>query len=279
MIGRTAHGFVAVEPEKSPHEQSLEKIEAFLAQHEATAFVPNQPEAIADAIDDLHRNGFAHFDGLIDHSDVARLIAWSESLPRDGDAVSRRGAPFARRNLLEDPIIRELANDPRVREVVDAILSSDAFAVRAIMFDKTPDANWTVPWHQDRSIALRERKDVAGFGPWSEKAGVVHVQPPVDVLKSMLTVRIHLDACDEGNGPLRVIGGSHESLLDANAMQEAVAAATPVSCCVSAGGAMLMRPLILHASSPAKSARHRRVIHIEYAAVKLPGGLEWRFDA
>jgi ectoine hydroxylase-related dioxygenase (phytanoyl-CoA dioxygenase family) len=222
-------------------------------------------------------NGYALFEKLIDDTCVARLIAWSESLPSDGDAISRRGAPFARRNLLEDPLIRDLVNDLRVREIVDAILGPAAFAVRAILFDKTPDANWTVPWHQDRSIAVREREDVAGFGPWSEKAGVVHVQPPVGVLKSMLTMRIHLDACDEGNGPLRVIGGSHEMLLDADAVQAAVSSATPVSCCVGSGGAVVMRPLILHASSPAKTARHRRVIHIEYAAGELPDGLVWHF--
>lgn len=277
MIGRTAEGLVAVEPEKPPHEQSLEELAAFLAQQEATALVPKQPEAIARAIDDLHRNGFALVENSIDPSNVARLIVWSESLPSDGDAVSRRGAPFARRNLLEDPVVRDLANDPRVREIVDPILGNQSFAVRAILFDKTPDANWTVPWHQDRSIAVRERKDVAGFGPWSEKAGVVHVQPPVDVLKSMLTARIHLDVCDEDNGPLRVIAGSHDRLLDANAVEAVVESKQPIACCVGAGGAVVMRPLILHASSPAKSARHRRVIHIEYAASALPGGLAWHF--
>jgi hypothetical protein len=36
-----------------------------------------------------------------------------------------------------------------------------------------------------------------------------------------------------------------------------------------------MRPLLLHASSPAADPRHRRVIHLEFAAEPLPGGLEW----
>jgi len=32
---------------------------------------------------------------------------------------------------------------------------------------------------------------------------------------------------------------------------------------------------VLHASSPAKSPSHRRVIHIEYASGTLPEGLRW----
>jgi hypothetical protein len=36
-----------------------------------------------------------------------------------------------------------------------------------------------------------------------------------------------------------------------------------------------MCPLILHASSKAASPSHRRVIHIEFASLELPGGLHW----
>ena len=38
---------------------------------------------------------------------------------------------------------------------------------------------------------------------------------------------------------------------------------------------MLMRPLLLHASSSSSKPEPRRVIHLEYAADDLPGGLEW----
>ena len=83
--------------------------------------------------------------------------------------------------------------------------------VRAIYFDKSPEANWLVPWHQDLTVALRSRREVPGFGPWSVKDGVPHVQPPVERLEQMLTVRLHLDDADEGNGALRVLPGSHRS--------------------------------------------------------------------
>jgi ectoine hydroxylase-related dioxygenase (phytanoyl-CoA dioxygenase family) len=49
-------------------------------------------------------------------------------------------------------------------------------------------------------------------------------------------------------------------------------------CCLDAGDALIMRPLLLHASSPARKAHHRRVIHLEFApADLLPPGLHWAF--
>jgi hypothetical protein len=43
------------------------------------------------------------------------------------------------------------------------------------------------------------------------------------------------------------------------------------------GGALLMRPLLLHASSACVVPKPRRVIHLEFVAEHLPDGLEW-FD-
>jgi hypothetical protein len=44
---------------------------------------------------------------------------------------------------------------------------------------------------------------------------------------------------------------------------------------VKSGGAVVMRPLLLHSSTTAATPRHRRVLHFEYAAVDLPRGLKW----
>jgi hypothetical protein len=79
-------------------------------------------------------------------------------------------AKHSQRNLLGVPVVRELAASEPVKQLTAALLGKDCFAVRGILFNKTPDANWKVVWHQDRTIAVRERKDVALFGPWSMKA-------------------------------------------------------------------------------------------------------------
>jgi len=191
--------------------------------------------------------------------------------------VRRRESVYAIRNLLEVvPDVAALARSAEVRALVEAVLGPDAFAVRGILFDKTPDANWKVAWHQDLTIAVHERHEVEGFGPWSEKAGIVHVQPPAAVLERMVTVRLHLDPCGPENGPVQVIPGSHRAgRLSADEVQRSRAERDAVPTCVGAGGVLLMRPLLLHASSPSTAPAHRRVIHLEFAADALPGGLEW----
>lgn len=144
------------------------------------------------------------------------------------------------------------------------------------LFDKSSEANWLVAWHQDLSLAVRSRIEVPGFSAWSVKEGVPHVQPPVEWLQRMLTVRLHLDDADEANCALRVLPGSHRmGRLPAARIQELRGGQPDVLCALSAGDALLMRPLLLHASSRSSSARHRRVLHIEYAAFSLPEGLNW----
>jgi hypothetical protein len=46
-----------------------------------------------------------------------------------------------------------------------SVLGADCRPVRAILFDKTPGTNWSLAWHQDRTIAVKERVLVNGFGP------------------------------------------------------------------------------------------------------------------
>lgn len=122
-------------------------------------------------------------------------------------------------------------------------------------------------WHQDRTIVVRERKDVEYFGPWSVKAGVHHVQPPASVMAKMLAIRLHLDESDEDNGPLRVAPGSHrDGCLSADEVLNCRQRPT-VICKVPRGGAILMRPLLVHASSCSIRPEKRRVIHLEFAAM------------
>ena len=181
----------------------------------------------------------------------------------------------AQRNLLDVPMVRELAASKAVKPIIDCLLGKESFAVRGILFNKTPDANWKVVWHQDRTIAVRERKSVADFGPWSIKGGVQHVQPPASFMSKMIAIRLHLDESRESNGPLRVIPGSHRDGYLSSVDIDSWKVAPSVTCTVARGGAILMRPLLLHASPSSSKPAPRRVIHLEFAADDLPGGLEW----
>lgn len=181
------------------------------------------------------------------------------------------------RNLLQVPEVTALAAHG-LAPLVSAVLGPHATAVRAIIFDKTPHSNWRVAWHQDLAIALKAQRDVPGFGPWSVKAGVVHSLAPQAILERMIAVRLHLDECGTDNGPVKVLPGTHlQGRIPEGDIATWHQTITPVTCCLERGGVLIMRPLLLHSSSPAQKPGHRRVLHIEYAATELPGGLEWQW--
>jgi ectoine hydroxylase-related dioxygenase (phytanoyl-CoA dioxygenase family) len=181
------------------------------------------------------------------------------------------------RNLLgTSRRVAQLAGSEKIISVLKEAVGRRPFPVRAIFFDKNPEANWLVPWHQDLAVAVTERVEAAGFTGWSIKDGVSHVHPPQDVLEGMITLRLHLDDCGVENGALKVIAGSHRlGKLGAAEISDCTKSNQPVICEILKGGVLLMRPLLLHASLPAKKPSHRRVLHIEYATGNLPGGLEW----
>jgi ectoine hydroxylase-related dioxygenase (phytanoyl-CoA dioxygenase family) len=216
----------------------------------------------------IAERGWAKTPRIHDNDTVEHLRTVVATLASDG----RGGA----RNLLDLPDIRTLAASEPVRLLASSILGDRCFAVRALLFDKTPDANWKVIWHQVLTIATRERVEVRGYGPWTEKAGVPHVQPPVSVLEDMLAVRLHLDPCGAENGPVRVLAGSHRlGRLSADAIEALRRSQSEADCLVEEGGVLAFRPLIVHASAPARAPAHRRVIHIEFAARDLVAPLDW----
>jgi ectoine hydroxylase-related dioxygenase (phytanoyl-CoA dioxygenase family) len=228
----------------------------------------------------IRDDGFAVVEGALDDDIVVKLAAALQPVDECGSFLRRKGAAFAARNLLGSiPEVAELAASRTVRQLVEPMLGSRFLPVRGILFDKVPGANWKVPWHQDVTIAVRSRVESDGFGPWSVKAGVLHVQPPVWVLESMISVRFHLDPCNETNGALRIVPGSHQlGRIPEGAISEHRNRMGEIICEVKSGGALLMRPLLLHASSPSQMPGHRRVIHLDFASAQLPDGMQWEAE-
>ncbi|MBP6013132.1 MAG: phytanoyl-CoA dioxygenase family protein [Alphaproteobacteria bacterium] len=225
----------------------------------------------------IDRDGFAIVPNVIPTHEIERLRA---AVCGGTDGIQRRGSTYGGRNLLALPEVRRLAADGAVRDLIEPIVGPDAIPVRALFFDKIPEANWPVLWHQDLTIAVAERHDLEGWGPWSVKAGVPHVEPPAALLAGMLTIRLHLDDSHADNGPLRVIPGSHRlGRLSRDRIQATREKSGEAVCTAPSGSALLMRPLLLHASSPARSPSHRRVIHLEFArAEALPQPLRWHHE-
>jgi ectoine hydroxylase-related dioxygenase (phytanoyl-CoA dioxygenase family) len=218
------------------------------------------------------RDGFMILDRFLNLDLIDRLI-------QDIAALNLTPERAGIRNILELlPSFQQLATSQEIRSLVEPLLGNSARVVRGIFFDKQPTANWKVPWHQDVTITVKNRLDLPDYQPWSLKAGIHHVQPPVAILEQMLTVRIHLDKTNESNGALKVITGSHcDGKLSGDAIDK-WKQTDSMLCTCEPGGILLMRPLLLHASSVAIEPSHRRVIHLDYAGCNLPEGLEWYYQ-
>jgi ectoine hydroxylase-related dioxygenase (phytanoyl-CoA dioxygenase family) len=169
------------------------------------------------------------------------------------------------RCLLDDPNVRDVAVDLRIQLVRLGLLSETAVAVQAIAFDKTPETNWKVTWHQDIMFPFAERTSSEGFILQCIKDGVDYARPPLEVLENMTAVRLHLDDCDESNGPLRISPGSHkDGILKSTHILDHLHLHGEETILAKEGDVILMKVLALHASSQAASPKHRRVLHIVY---------------
>lgn len=228
-------------------------------------------------IEEFENSGFAVLPSFLDSAVVEQLTDGVEALTCGIETKHRGDATFGIRNLLNlAPAAKNLAESPEIRNLVDNIIGKKGRVVRGIFFDKTPEANWKVPFHQDLTIAVRAKVETVGFTNWTIKAGINHVQPPAAILERMLTVRIHLDDTDKNNGALRIVPQSHQNgRLSSQEAQNLKSKNGIVTCQVKRGGTMLMKPLLLHASSASIEPKRRRIIHLEFSAEHLPNNLEW----
>jgi ectoine hydroxylase-related dioxygenase (phytanoyl-CoA dioxygenase family) len=221
-------------------------------------------------------------DGVLIVPDFCTGEALGEIRQRCDEVIRQHAAPAAGlRNLLgADPIVtRFCCSDPMIA-LARSVLGPAAQPVRTILFDKTPAANWGVPWHQDLNIAVSGTECPPGYGPRSVKEGVPHIVPPGEVLAAMVTLRLHLGPCGVESGPLVVAAGTHRvGKRSGGAPDTAELKTRAVTCCASAGDLVVMRPLAFHRSSKATSPIARRVLHVEYAAAQLDGDLDWYFRA
>ncbi len=219
--------------------------------------------------DEIERHGYSIIPEVSLSAQTASLL---ERLQRTDLHRSRAGI----RHAMKDTSIAAFAQSAQLLAIAKIILGDIAIPFRATLFDKSPDANWLVVWHQDTALPLSERRETEGWGPWSVKEGLIYAHAPADALSRVLALRVHLDASTIENGSLRVLPGTHNrGVLSDDAIHELAAQIDPVDCEVPEGGVLAMRPLIVHSSPKSQSKIPRRVLHIEYAASRDAGnGLE-----
>ena len=206
---------------------------------------------------------------VIDAAACDRLTALIEEL----------GVGAGSRRLLEVAEVAHLALSLRRNVRIASLLAPDSVAVQCTYFNKSAETNWGVALHQDTVMPVHSSTGNVQFRNRSSKEGIPHAQPPLDVLESMLAVRVHLDPNDATNGPLRVVPASHTNgvLSEAQCRLEAKKADDP-QCLVARGGALVLRPLLLHASGKLTGTTPRRVLHFVYAPRRLAGDAHWHYQ-
>jgi hypothetical protein len=223
----------------------------------------------------LINNGFILIDEVFSIKEVDALINLIDNTDQSDIVFRKTDDLFAiRRFLKEVPGINPLVFTDKLKSIIDRLFGNDYFVVKSIYFDKPEKSNWFVAWHQDLTISVDKKVELPGYGPWTIKPNQYAVQPPVEILEDNFTVRIHLDDTDEGNGALKVIPGSQlkgiyrTETIDWGMETEHV-------CNVQAGGIMIVRPLLMHASNRTTTNKKRRVIHIEFSRYSLPDEINW----
>ncbi|MEX0340264.1 MAG: phytanoyl-CoA dioxygenase family protein [Arenibacterium sp.] len=215
--------------------------------------------------EELEENGRAWFRNAISERDL-------ELFDRSTAVASRAGQRIDRSNIL----VQALSDSSSLLKTVRK-LDSNARPVRVVAFNKSGNANWGVPWHQDRVVSVKNKADIAGFGNWTKKSGIWHCEPPQSVLEKMLFVRVHLDDTDYQNGAMEIAVGSHVDGVIPAKRAEATALKYPREYCVAKrGDVLVLKMLTLHCSKPAIDQSRRRVLRIDFASSRLRAPLEWQ---
>lgn len=227
----------------------------------------------------LERDGFQILPQAVDAKIIEHLLAvFADAFEDDSPSVlarSSRGHVYAARNLIRSfPEVRTVWQADPMLGLLREVLGDGVGLVRGLFFDKPPEQTWSLPWHKDTSIAVKDSSlSSRAFTRPTVKVGVPHVIASDDLLRQMLTLRIHLDEVTDENGPLRVIPGSH---LSSESVGLGVGSAVTIY--AKPGDVLAMRPMISHASGPSAegTTRHRRILHLEFAANEiLPDGFQW----
>jgi len=164
--------------------------------------------------------------------------------------------------------VKDIAQYLKKHSDLIELMPSQAVAVQCNYFIKDSVSNWSVALHRDLSIPVQARIDSKKWRNWSEKEGVLYVQPPKAVLQSLLVVRVHLEDNTKENGVLELVAQSHENDAESGLREPA---------CVKRGGVLIMKPLTLHASTKVIKGK-RRVLHFVFGSPKLPNGAQWQWS-
>lgn len=224
---------------------------------------------------ELEENGYSILTDVYSNNEISQILACIENAEQNGNSFMKTKDLFAIRQLLKNvPGLSDLLFNKKLTKLLADLSESEYFLTKAIYFDKPGESNWFVAYHQDLSISVNKRSDLENYSNWTFKKGQYGVQPPIEILQDTITIRIHLDKTDKNNGALKVIPKSHlNGIVRTDSKDWDIE--SEFSCEIEKGGAMLMKPLTLHASNRTTNGKKRRVIHLEFNNHNLMEPLAW----
>lgn len=227
-------------------------------------------------IENLESYGFAVLDRMYSDVEIEAIVSCIENASSEQQLAKSSASLFAIRQVFKKiPELKSLIFTAKLKALLYVIFEEPHFLTKTIYFDKPSESNWFVAYHQDLSISVDRKENVSNYQNWTFKKRQFGVQPPLEVLENIVTLRIHLDKTEKENGALKVIPNSHTKgiyrpeTIDWNVETEHI-------CEVEKGGVMLMKPLTLHASGRTTNHKQRRVLHLEFSTKQLAKPLQWQ---
>ncbi|MCS3531820.1 phytanoyl-CoA dioxygenase family protein [Chryseobacterium sp. JUb7] len=223
----------------------------------------------------ITEKGFTVINSIFSDEEIKKISEVIQDIDTSKETFRKSEDLFAIRQFLKEiPEVNDLIFNENIKTIIKDLFGEQYVVVKSIYFDKPEKSNWYVAYHQDLTISVDKKTELPDFGPWTTKQNQFAVQPPLNILENIFTIRIHLDDTDEHNGALKLVPKSHAKgiyrpeTIDWNVETEEI-------CRVEKGGIMIMKPLILHGSNRTTNGKKRRVIHIEFSDMELPEQLNW----
>lgn len=224
---------------------------------------------VVEQTEQLEQDGFVTIPKIYNKSEVENIIKFIEA--------NQTEKVFGEREyLIKYPKLVDAIFTPNLREILDDFFTQAYAIIKSIYFDKPPNANWVVNWHQDLTINLDTKSNIIGFPNARKLKERIVLRPNIKVLENIVTVRIHLDDCTQENGALRVIKNSHQNGVIAISDWLLKKTGEEIICEVPAGGCLFMKPLTMHSSRRTENKKNRRVLHVEFCSMPLEKELKWK---
>lgn len=182
----------------------------------------------------------------------------------DLDALSALNPHTGRGQRLTDMrAVREVLPNGFQNELIELDFAPNP--IRTVGFVKSQQENWSLPWHQDRVIAMPEKVDDPAYSHWSRKSEILHCEPPVEVLRKVAFAYIAFDPVVSNSGGIEIAEGTHRiGKIQSSEIERRVKSAEIRCPTLNSGEALLIKALTLHRSGRFESEGQRRTLRLDF---------------